>query len=93
MRGTALISVTILVFSITPSAAQTFRGYECTVDCSGHEAGYDWAEAKGITDEDQCEDILITAPNSTSFYEGCMAYVEGSSRGADDDDDDDDDRE
>src|SRR6516165_5175220 len=87
MRGTVLIGATILAFSIAPSAAQTFGGYECTDDCSGHKAGYEWAEAKGITDEDQCEDILTTAPNRTSFYEGCMAYVEDPSRGADEDDD------
>ncbi|RWO75710.1 MAG: transcriptional regulator [Mesorhizobium sp.] len=31
-------------------AQQTFEGYDCTADCSGHEAGYDWAERNGITD-------------------------------------------
>jgi hypothetical protein len=69
---------------------RTFGGYECTDDCSGHKVGYEWAETKGITDEKQCEDILVTAPNRTSFYEGCMAYVADPTRDADEDDDGDD---
>ena len=42
---------------------------ECTQDCSGHEAGYKWAEANSIDDEDDC------TGNSQSFIEGCQAYV------------------
>jgi len=31
------------------AAAQgVFHGYPCTVDCSGHEAGYEWAEEHGV---------------------------------------------
>jgi hypothetical protein len=74
MRRTALATVAIFNGLMTAAVAQTFGGYECTVDCSGHKAGYEWAESKGIIDEDQCEGILDTAPNRTSFYEGCMAY-------------------
>jgi hypothetical protein len=48
----------------------TFEGYECTEDCSGHEAGYAWAEDNDITDPDDC------GGNSNSFYEGCVAYAE-----------------
>lgn len=48
----------------------SFRGYPCTVDCSGHEAGYQWAEEKGIADPDDC------SGNSNSFVEGCRAYAE-----------------
>jgi|GEM_PF-2287285 len=48
----------------------TFHGYICTQDCSGHEAGYEWAEDNGITDMDDCEG------NSQSFIEGCQAYAE-----------------
>ena len=87
LRALAIAGVLIAVFDDFIANAQTFGGYECTDDCSGHKAGYEWAEAKGITDEEQCEDILVTAPNRTSFYEGCMAYVEDPSRGADEDDD------
>ena len=88
MTRTALATLVIFNGLMTAAVAQTFGGYECTVDCSGHKAGYEWAESKGITDEDQCEGILDTAPNRTSFYEGCMAYVEDPTRGADEDDED-----
>src|SRR5687768_13837714 len=32
----------------------TYHGRQCTIDCSGHRAGYEWAERKGITDSDDC---------------------------------------
>lgn len=48
----------------------TFRGYDCSGDCSGHEAGYDRAERQGITSVEDC------TGNSQSFIEGCMAYVD-----------------
>lgn len=44
----------------------------CTDDCSGHQAGYDWAESKGITDPSDC------SGNSQSFIEGCQVYAESS---------------
>jgi hypothetical protein len=47
-----------------------FHGYRCTDDCSGHQAGYDWAEEHDIDDVDQC------GGNSQSFIEGCQAWVE-----------------
>lgn len=49
---------------------QYFGDYECTDDCSGHEAGYNWAEENGIEDEGDC------GGNSNSFIEGCQSYVE-----------------
>lgn len=48
----------------------TFNGYECTEDCSGHEAGYEWAQENGIDNTDNC------GGNSNSFIEGCQSYVE-----------------
>ncbi len=51
----------------------TFAGQGCTQDCSGHEAGYAWAEEKGITDPDNC------GGKSWSFIEGCKAYAEQAS--------------
>lgn len=48
----------------------TFNDYPCTDDCSGHEAGYDWAYDNHITDPDDC------GGNSDSFIEGCMSYAE-----------------
>lgn len=56
--------------SPTGSGSLYFNGYPCTQDCSGHEAGYEWAEEKGIDDIDDC------GGNSNSFIEGCESYVE-----------------
>lgn len=42
----------------------------CTDDCSGHEAGYRWAEDNDIMDRDDCDG------RSNSFNEGCEQYVE-----------------
>ncbi|CAI2934314.1 MULTISPECIES: hypothetical protein [Aminobacter] len=66
----ALMAASMALAATTPTFAQTFMGYPCTVDCSGHEAGYEWAERKGIDDESGC------GGNSNSFIEGCRAYVE-----------------
>lgn len=62
----------------TFAEAQTFKGYPCTVDCSGHEAGYEWAEQKGITNSSSC------GGNSNSFIEGCRAWAEEQETEADD---------
>lgn len=43
----------------------------CTQDCSGHDAGWNWAEDNDITDPDDC------GGNSWSFEDGCRAYAEG----------------
>jgi hypothetical protein len=51
----------------------SFAGQGCTQDCGGHEAGYAWAEEKGIADPDQC------GGKSWSFVEGCRAYAEQAS--------------
>ena len=61
----------------------TFHGYECTIDCAGHEAGYNWAEEHDITDEEDC------GGDSESFIEGCKAYVEEQHRISHDSDDED----
>jgi len=42
----------------------------CTEDCSGHEAGYKWAEDHDVTDESEC------GGDSESFIEGCEAYAQ-----------------
>jgi hypothetical protein len=57
---------------------QTFDGNDCIGDCSGHEAGYDWAEEKGIDDPDDC------GGNSNSFIEGCESYAEEQQASIDD---------
>lgn len=52
-----------------------FNGYPCIGDCSGHEAGYQWAEENSITDEYDC------STPSNSFNEGCQSYVEEQAQG------------
>lgn len=52
------------------SGSLQYKGYACVVDCSGHEAGYEWAEENGIDDPDDCDG------NSESFIEGCRSYAE-----------------
>lgn len=47
----------------------TFEGYDCEDDCSGHRAGWDWAERKAITNPGDC------SGKSQSFIEGCQAYA------------------
>ncbi len=47
----------------------TSDNWDCTGKCSGHWAGYEWAERKGIDDPDDC------GGNSVSFIEGCEAYA------------------
>ncbi len=71
------------------SAPETFAGYDCTGDCSGHRAGYDWAEEKGISDEDDCDEAGDRS-NSPSFTEGCKAFVNGDNPSDQDEDDKDD---
>lgn len=46
------------------------RPYGCTEDCSGHDAGYEWAGENDVTDPDDC------GGNSQSFIEGCKARAE-----------------
>lgn len=69
-----------------PQSPKTFAGYECTEDCSGHEAGYKWAEEHDIDNQDDCDSAGDTS-NSPSFAEGCKAYVNGDSPDEEDDDD------
>ena len=63
--------------STTTPNPRTFAGDPCTSDCSGHEAGYNWAEEKGIDDESDCDTAGDTS-NSPSFAEGCRDFVRGN---------------
>ena len=56
--------------SLPSKTSNTFQGYECSYDCSGHEAGYDWAE------ENQVCDTEYDGGNSESFAEGVRAWAE-----------------
>jgi hypothetical protein len=72
------------VFSLSAAALaqdRTFGGNDCTDDCSGHKAGYEWADDNQIKDERLCTGY------SNSFIQGCRTFVEDPYRGADTDDD------
>jgi len=51
--------------------------YVCTQDCSGHEAGFAWAQENDITDESDC------GGNSMSFIEGCETFAQDRQERAD----------
>ena len=59
--------------SVSASSDRSYSGADSWG--SGHQAGYDWAEEKGIDDEDDCEQAGDHS-NSPSFAEGCKAYVD-----------------
>lgn len=69
-------STAVLPLPSIPSFANSYtlpiRNYRggCSYDCSGHDAGYEWAERNGIETLNDC------AGNSNSFIEGCESYVE-----------------
>lgn len=52
------------------SYVETRGTFDCTEDCSGHEAGFSWAQENEVTDPADC------GGNSRSFREGCEAYAE-----------------
>lgn len=54
---------------VNPALASEFYGYRCTKDCSGHRAGFAWAERKEIQNKHNC------TGHSQSFREGCLAWV------------------
>jgi hypothetical protein len=49
--------------------AYTFGEYVCKDDCSGHVAGYAWAQEHHIYADDDC------GGKSQSFMEGCKQWV------------------
>lgn len=65
-----IFTACFLCLLAAPVGAADFHGYPCTQDCSGHKAGYAWAEKKGITERENC------GGKSNSFIEGCFAWVE-----------------
>lgn len=50
-----------------------FRGYPCTYDCSGHQAGHEYATRWGLEPEE------CPYGNSNSFWEGCKSRGEEDS--------------
>ena len=53
------------------------RNYVCTEDCSGHEAGFEWAQENDVSDSFEC------GGNSQSFLKGCEAFAEARQEQAD----------
>jgi hypothetical protein len=88
-NGATSISKAASDAKVAHAGPNTFAGYDCTEDCSGHEAGYAWAEEHDISDGDDC-DAAGEHSNSPSFAEGCHAYVDGEAdpEGSEDPDDD-----
>jgi hypothetical protein len=76
-----IVGLSAILMVASEARAREFGGYDCSDDCSGHAAGYRWAEANGITDEPSCP----LRGGAISFYEGCLVYVEDPDRGADED--------
>jgi hypothetical protein len=59
--------------------APTFRGDSCTDDCSGHEAGYAWAEEQSAQNYPRTEGRTAQRIGSTTFYsDGTTAQRIGS---------------
>lgn len=45
------------------------NGYECSIDCTGHIAGYEFAKNNNLIYENDC------SGDSQSFAEGCKTFV------------------
>ena len=43
---------------------------DCTSDCSGHNAGFEWARENGVTESWDCP-----SSGNPSFVEGCEAFA------------------
>jgi hypothetical protein len=74
-----LVAAMILASIATVAVARTFGGYECTIDCSGHKAGYEWAEDKGITNKSQCDQILVSWGRRATAWSACSCQFGGRS--------------
>lgn len=70
MHRLSVITLLVAALGIPTAIAATFDGNTCLDDCSGHQAGYDWAEQNYIDDESACN------TSSASFNQGCESYVE-----------------
>lgn len=93
MKALSAMALLVSILSNAMASAATFDGNQCLGDCSGHQAGYGWAEQNGIDDESSC------STPSASFNEGCQSYIDENSESSSgnsslyDDDDDDDEEE
>jgi hypothetical protein len=65
-----LLTFFLLFFSACAKEVQTFYGYQCQDNCSGHESGYAWAKKNKVGKEQDCLSF------SQSFQEGCSVYLQ-----------------
>ena len=71
--------------SLPPPPASS--GEDChTANCDGHQAGYEWARDRDISDEWDCDKAGETS-NSPSFAAGCRMYVDDGKYDKDTDED------
>jgi hypothetical protein len=75
MPPVALAFISLSAIQSARAQAQTYGGFDCTIGCSGHAAGYKWAADHGVESEDDCPQ-----GNSQSFHEDCIAYTEDNTR-------------
>ncbi|MCD7037025.1 hypothetical protein LRQ11_03770 [Pseudomonas sp. MAFF 311095] len=82
MKTIYAVMLLVSMQGITTADAVTFDGNPCLGDCSGHQAGYDWAEQNDVDDESSC------STPSASFNQGCESYVEENAASVSDDEED-----
>jgi hypothetical protein len=78
-----ILAISVGIYSAS-TRDRTNAGSNCTVDCSNYDAGYKWAEQRGIDDEDYCPD---RAAYVVAAYEPDNGMGVPQPVGPDDDDD------
>jgi len=68
------------ISQIISEAPLMYKGYPCTVDCSGHQAGYEYAKQRNMSQNNpnDVQKVLsgLGGPHN-SFHEGMKSYLEG----------------
>lgn len=75
-----LIGGGLFIFATTPSLARTFGGYECTVDCSGHKAGYESPKPKTSQTRKAVRQSCAAGPLEIHFTSGAWLTSRTSAR-------------
>lgn len=57
------------VSNVDAYSIENSGNYVCTDDCSGHEAGFEWAQENDVQDAGECDGY------SMSFIEGCETFA------------------
>lgn len=82
MRPLCVAAALLLLGFSADAQDRRFGGYPCTIDCSGHSAGADWARRRAVESPADCP-----PGHSRSFQEGCIAAARGRSQSSERDDD------